>query len=885
MAKLTRWPRMSDTEIQENSHETLDLDETFLGDKAPEEILSPDGTQTTLLLEGESAPNSESWSENLALMLADSDLDKLAEKYLDLIDQDIIDREDRDKMQAEGIKKTGVAGPAPGGADFEGASRATHPVLIEAFIDFAASAEKELMPPNGPVKIKVEGKPNKQKMDKAKRKAAFMNWQMTRQIQSYRPELSRLLTQLPAGGSQYIKGRYDADRKRPDFEFVPIDDMVLPFYGRNFFDLSRKFHRMKLDDLSYERRVSSGLYRDLSLPPSYPDFEKTKTQQVTEKIEGKSDSQTNNTEERIVYEGCVYDEIGDPKVSDDKAVPYIITIDEQSRKVLSIYRNWDEEDEDCKEIDYLVDFCFIPWRGIFGLSLFQCLGGLPDALTGALRALLDSAHINNMAAGVKLKGLPGGASVSISPTQVAELDGGGQTDDVRKIFMPLPFNPPSPMLFQLLGFITSAAKEVVGTAEDKIADAGNQMPMGTALALIEQGAKTFSAIHARMHDSVRRVLEILHRLNRDHLPEGEKIMFGSDDEDYVTQEDFEGPMDVRPVSDPNIFSEAQRFAQIQFVQQGITTMAQSVPSVPQLFDMRALFARMFETAKIPDYEEFLPEIPKAMELNPVDENVAMVMGKPVKAYAGQDHLAHIQVHLDFAKNPMFGASPIIQGRFLTPAMNHLMDHMLVWYEETAKLDAATQSGKKPDEIDWDNNPQAASMLAASSSVVDKAASIAFAQIPAIVAQGVQQLQAMAPKPPIDPMVQVAQQDTQNKLTIAQGQLSAKQQQIKADAQNKMVIAQQKAREAEQDYQLKMQEMGINAQVDAQTQQYESQQAIHDTAVQAHTTMATAQLQSQTDLAKTIHDNASAQHIAKMKIKADAHTKLQDGASLNNSNKE
>lgn len=828
----------------ETPTQETDIDPLDVQAPATDTIEHEDGS-ATILLGDELPPSDSEWFGNLALVLPEDELDSLAQKYLDLIDEDMQARKKRDDMQADGLKKAGIGGPAPGGAEFEGASRVTHPVLTEAYIDFAASAMKELMPPNGPVKMKIEGKPNKEKMDRAKRKAAYMNWQLTRQIPSYRPEMERLLTQLPVGGSQYMKGYWDEAKQRGDFEFIPIDDMVLPWSARNFFDVQRKFHKMNLSNFSYERRVASGQYRDLSLPLTYgTDFDRTRSALATDKIEGKENDFSGDNDERLIFEGCIYDELTDPKAPKDEAVPYIITIDDQSRKVLSLYRNWDENDKEHREIDYLVDWTFIPWRGVFGLSLLQCLGGLPDALTGSLRALLDSALINNLAAGIKLKGNPNGSSISASPTQIAEVDSMGQ-DDIRKIFMPLPFNPPSPILFQLLGFLTSAAKEVVGTAEEKIADAGANMPVGTTLALIEQGAKVFSSIHARMQDSQRRCLEILHRLNRDHLPDG-KVFFGTDPEDYVTRADFEGSMDVRPVSDPNIFSETQRFAQIQFVMQSVQAAAASMPQVLQLFDMRALYARAFELAKIPDYEEFLPEIPKAQPMNPVDENVAMVMGKPVKAYPGQNHEAHIQVLLDFGKNPMFGQSPIIAGKFITAALNHLIDHMLVWYEEMMKADAAQQEGKTPENVDWDNNPESSVLLAKASPVVDKAAEIAFGKIPQLVTQAMQQLQAMAPKPPVDPMVQ-----------IAQGQLSIQQQKDTADAHNKMVIAQQKADQAKMDYQLELQKAGLKAQTDIQA----------------------AELKSQTDLAKTIHDNTSAQHIAAMKIASGAHTQLSTGASL------
>ncbi len=869
--------------------ESVETDQDAIGANSPSEILSSDGQTTTILLEGESKPSSKAWFQNLSEVLDESELNELAEKYLDLIDDDIEARKERDKQQADGIKKSGIGEPAPGGANFEGASRATHPVLTESYIDFAARAIKELFPPNGPVKTKIDGKPNKDKVKRANRKAMFLNWQLIREIPSYRPELERLLTQLPVGGSQYMKLYWDEDKQAPDVEFIPIDDMVLPYEARNFFDVQRKFHREKLSDFNYEKRILSGEYKDYTLPPAYASsLEQTDSAKATEKIEGKKNDYSSETGERLVYSGCIYDSITDDKAPEGKAVPYLITIDEESRKVLSLYRNWDEEDKKHREIEYLVDFTFIPWRGIFGLSLLQCLAGLPDALTGALRALLDSALISNMQGGLKLKGNPGGASLSVSPTQVTEIDAMGQ-DDIRKIYMPIPFNPPSPILFQILGFLTQAAQQVVGTADEKITDNSNQMPVGTALALIEQGAKVFSAIHARLHDSQRRCLEILHRLNRDNLPEG-KVMFGTDPEDYVTREDFEGSMDVRPVSDPNIFSETQRFAQIQFVLQSVIQTAPVVPQIMPLFDFRALFARAFELAKIPDYEEFLPEIPKAQPMNPVDENVSLVMGRPVKAYQGQNHEAHIQVLLDFGKNPMFGMSPVLAQKFIPGALNHLMDHMLVWYEEMMKMDAAQSSGKPLDAIDWDNDPESSVLMAKAAPVVDKAAEIAFAKIPALVAQAMQQLQAMAPKPPMDPMVQVEAAKVQGQQEIEKGKLSLAQQKHQDDAASKVAVLQEKLHSAQQDYNLALQQMGVQAHTQTQSAVIQAGTQIHTAGIQAATQeksahldaatkMRTANIQAQTDMAKTIHDNQSAEEIARMKVESDEKTKLSTGKSL------
>jgi len=817
--------------------EEIDVDPEVASIAQPSEIDNEDGT-TTLLVDGNEPPTDTEWFSNLADTFSPDELDELAEKYLVLIEQDMEARADRDKMQAEGLKKAGLGGPAPGGADFEGASRVTHPVLMEAYIDFASSAIKELFPPNGPVRTKIEGKPSKDKMERAKRKAAFLNWQLTTQIPAYRPELEILLSQLPVGGSQYMKIYQDESRKRPNVEFVSIDEIVLPYHAHNFYDLPRKFHRMQVSDFEYQRRISSGLYLDLSLPTSYQATEdETETQRQKAKVEGKQNDYSSDTGERVIYEGCVYEELDDPKAPEGKMCPYLITIDDQSRKVLALYRNWDEDSKTQQELDYLVDFTFIPFDGVFGLSLLQCLSGLPDALTGSLRALLDSALISNLQGGLKLRGTPGGASLSVSPTQVTEVDAMGQ-DDIRKIYMPIPFNQPSPVLYELLGFLTSAAQGVVGTAEEKIADASNNMPVGTTLALIEQGAKVFSAIHSRLHNSQMRCLEILHRLNRNHLPE--KFQYGTDPEDYILRADFEGAMDVHPVSDPNIFSEAQRFAQVQFVIQSITQIAAVNTQVITLFDWRKLFAQAFEMAKIPGYEEFLPIPPEAQPLNPADENVNMVMGKPVKAFEGQNHEAHIQVLLDFAQNPLFGKSPVIAQHFIPAALNHLQDHLLVWYGEMMKRAAAEQIGASA-QVDWDNNPDSSIALAQAAPVVDKAAEAAFAKIPAIVAQAMQALQAMAPKPPVDPMVQVAQADVQGKQEIAKGQLALSQQKSQGDTAVKLETLKAKAQDAQQKYDTELKKAGLNAE----------------------TELKKAALQAQTDLILGAHDNKSDEAIAAM----------------------
>ena len=346
-------------------------------------------------------------------------------------------------------------------------------------------------------------------------------------------------------------------------------------------------------------------------------------------------------------------------------------IDETSREVVGLYRNWEDGDTAMAKLDHLIEFKFIPWRGAYAIGLPHLIGGLSAALTGALRALLDSAHINNSATMLKLKGAKmSGQSVNIEPTQVVEIESAPGIDDIRKIAMPVPFNPPNGVLLQLLGWLTDAAKGVVTTAEEKIANVNAQAPVGTTQALIEQGSVVFSSIHARLHDSQRRVLKVLGRINRWYLDEQQ-----TDDimQDLgVKSEDFEKNTDVIPVSDPHIFAEAQRYAQVQ-------ALAARAQARPDLYNAIAVEKRILKQLKIPDINEVLPDPANVQDMNPALENVAMTLGKPVGAFPSQDHMEHLKVHLLYALDPVYGGNPIMAPTFIPGALEHIKQHLTLWY--------------------------------------------------------------------------------------------------------------------------------------------------------------------------------------------------------------
>ena len=608
---------------------------------------------------------------NMAETYDTVELGRLAIRYLDLIDKDKEAREERDKQYEEGLRRTGLGNDAPGGATFNGASKVVHPIMAEACVDFSARAIKELFPPDGPVRTKIIGEVTEEKTARAERKRDYMNWQLTEQIEEYKDELEQLLTQQPLGGSQYLKMWYDENKRRPCAEFIPIDNIYLPYASANFYTASRITEVNDITQDEFEVRIDSGLYIDVDFYTSSQEPEESKAKKANDKIEGKKSQSMNVDGVRRVFHIYTWLEMDDDSKSQGSRSPYILMIDELTREVVGLYRNWEEGDEDYVKLDWLVEFKFIPWRGAYAIGLPHLIGGLSAALTGSLRALLDSAHINNAPTMLKLKGAKiSGQSLTIEPTQVAEIEGAPGVDDIRKVAMPMPFNPPSQVLFELLGWLTTAAKGVVTTSEEKIADIGSNAPVGTTQALIEQGAAVFSSIHARIHGSQARVLKILARLNRWYLDEQRK---GEVVEDLkVTREDFDRNSDIIPVSDPHIFAETQRYAQIQ-------TLAARAQANPDLYNRLAVEKRILKQIKLPDVSEVLPDPQDVKEMNPALENVAMTLGKPVGAFPTQDHLAHLQIHLDYLRDPVYGSNPIMAPTFVPQCLEHVKQHLTLWY--------------------------------------------------------------------------------------------------------------------------------------------------------------------------------------------------------------
>jgi chaperonin GroES len=817
-----------DPQITENEDGSAEVD---LPEIETEE--QPDGSAIVTMEEDGPEINPDFYA-NMAEDYDEFKMMTLASRYVDLLKKDKDAREQRDKQYEEGIRRTGMGNDAPGGATFMGASKVVHPSMAEGCVDFAARAIKEMFPPDGPVRTKILGKMDEIKSERAERKRDYLNWQITEQIEEFRDEQEQLLTQLPLGGSQYFKLWFDEQKKRPCVEFLPIDRVILPFAASNFYTAERAAEVHEITHWEFNRRVASGMYRDIDMVKATMSPELTRPQKANDKIEGKK-WEDNEDGLRKVYHVYTFLELDEDKYSKGEMAPYIMMIDELDNEVVGLYRNWEETDDTMTKLDWIVEFKFIPWRGAYAIGLPHLIGGLSAALTGSLRALLDSAHINNAATMLKLKGAKmSGQSQSVDVTQIVEIEGAPGVTDIRQIAMPMPFNPPSVVLFQLLGWLDNAAKGVVTTSEEKIADVNANAPVGTTQALIEQGAAVFSAIHARLHESQGRVLKILCRLNRWHFDEMRKSEVVVDLD--IQREDFAKNTDVVPVSDPHIFSETQRMAQMQ----AVIALAEKHPDQ---FNMNNVLARSLKQMKVPNINELMKDVPAPEQRTSADENAAMLIGQPAYAYMQQDHIAHIQDHLQFGLNPFLGQSPFADPQYLNHLIEHLKQHMTLWYLNRSNGYVAQANKGKP--VDNYDDPKM-------TAVIDQLYTTVGAHITLDVKEVFQQF-----IPAFQQLIQQAQQRQQSAKQNLPPDAQVVHDTSMAETQRKTQADQQRAQEA----QLKI----------------SAQSAEHDKEIAAKIAIENAKITGQVIQQNTAQQNAMQMHGTEQANDMQKHALEQDTA--------
>jgi len=608
---------------------------------------------------------------NLAEEMSDKELTKAASSLVTYYNNDREARSEWEERYKKGLKTLDPDGGMEESEDeraTRGLSVVVHPMIAEAATQFNAKAIAELYPSGGPIKTVIVGDPNEELEEQARRVREYMNYQITQEMPEYFPDLDQMLFHLPLVGQTFKKVWWDTNMDRQCSQFVKAEDFVVAPESKDLYTSPRYTHIIRIPKNDYNRYVQSGYY--LQTDDKGGDIDPSGD--TIGEIEG-VDQYGDDSQDQVMtlLEMHVYDNFEEDTDDDDDnavGIPYVVTVDYDNEKVVSIRRNWREDDERKIRRDWFVSYKFLPGLGFYGFGLYHLIGGLGKAATGSLRALLDSAAFSNMQGGFKLRGRVSGGEVQVNPGEFVDLD--ATVDDVNKAIMPLPFKEPSQSLFNLLGFIVQAGQRFASTADLNVGDVNPNAPVGSTVALIEQGSKAFSAIHKRLHYAQGQEFKLLADLNAENLPEQFTFsLIGSSSEIFAA--DFNDRIDILPVSDPNIFSSSQRIAQAQAILQ----MAQSAP---EMHDMYAAYKRMYEAIRIPNIDEILKKPEDAPRMDPIDENMAIMYGKPIRAFIEQEHESHIAVHMQFIKDPSLGGNP--GAAAMQPILiAHIAEHVALLY--------------------------------------------------------------------------------------------------------------------------------------------------------------------------------------------------------------
>ena len=617
--------------------------------------------------------------ENLADNLDEERLDEIGNTVIEKYQADKDSRSEWESMFERGFDLLGLK-LEDTTEPFEGAATAVHPLIIESAVKFQSKASQELFPPKGPVRAQVLGEVTLEREQQANRVQNFMNYQLTDQMPEYFDEFERMLFHLPLIGSAIKKIYYDSSIGRPVSEFVPIDQFYISYYATDLMRADRYTHVVYRSPLELARYIDAGMYSDVELPSAgIPDLSGMAEKMDT--VLGLSPA-ADTDEQYVLLEQHCYLEMPEDKMHDSSiACPYIVTVEEQSGKVLSIRRNWNEGDSKYEKKLHFTHYRYVPGFGFYGLGLIHFLGNLTMSATAAMRSLLDAGQFANLPGGFKAKGVRiVGDNDPIAPGEFKEVEATGV--DLTKSIVPLPFKEPSTALFNMLGFVTSAGQKFADSTEQVIADSGGYGPVGTTMALLEASSKFFSAIHKRLHKSQRDEFKILKRIDSEYLPNEYPYDLPGMQE-KVFKKDFGACIDVIPVSDPNIPSNAQRMMLIQMVQQ----VASQSP--PDMFDMEAINRMLLTAANVPEVDRLMPRKEEAMPQDPMSDIIKASEGKPIKAFTGQNHQAHVQFKTAYLQDPTTAKNPAAP-KIAAALQSNISEHMLLAYEE--KLAGMVQQG-------------------------------------------------------------------------------------------------------------------------------------------------------------------------------------------------
>lgn len=721
-----------------------------------EVILDEDGGVTVEM--GEEEHDEVPFDANLAEIVDPSELGRISSELSNLFDADKASRGEWEKQYADGLNLLGFTYEERS-KPFKGACGTSHPLLSEAIIQFQAQAFKELMPAEGPVKTQVLGKETREKLAKAERVKEFMNYELTCEMEEYTPEFDQQLWWTAYGGSTFKKVYKDPQLNRMVSKLCLPEDVFIPYNGSSIVSkCERLTHRIPMSENTFKKLVAQGFYRDINVQPVSPTSGADEIQDSTNKIVGIQPG--SESEEIFLLEFHVDWDLPGFEDKDEDGnetgikLPYVITIEETSNQVVGIRRNWEEKNERKVRKEYFVHYVFVEGPGAYGLGLVHLIGGLTKSATSAMRQLIDAGTLSNLPAGFKARGARiMNDDVPLQPGEWRDIDIGGA--EIVNSMMPLPYKEPSQTLFQLMGFCVEAGRRVAGTADMQVGDGNQQAAVGTTIALLEKGSTVMSAIHKRMHYAQKMEFKLLAKGFGETLPEEYPYdVVGASRK--IKRTDFDGSVDVIPVADPNIFSMSQRITLAQ-------TQLQIAQSAPQMHNVYEAYRRVYEALGTKNIDTILtpqnPDKPK----DPATENADVLDGMTLKAFAGQQHDAHIMSHL------MQGMSPILQANPMAAIalQKHILEHVKIKAEEDVEAELFTQYGLDPQRMVSD---------------IQKEGMVAMKIAQYI--QDVRNLQNEMMGPQDDPLVKLKEQELAQSAQRDQQKTQVEQQRLQMEAADK-----------------------------------------------------------------------------------------------------
>ena len=734
-----------------------------LGEGAPEiEIVAEgDGGVTVDFDPSDMRGDSDDFYANLAEEIPDRELSAIASDLLSAYDSNRASRQEWEDTYKNGLELLGF-NYEERTMPFRGASGVTHPLLAEAATQFQAQAFNELLPSSGPVRTVVLGKDTREKQDQAKRVKQFMNYYITNVMEDYTPDMDQMLFYLPLAGSTFKKVYYDEGLGRAVSKFVPAENLVVPYDTADLDSCPNitQVVRMDLNDL--RKKQIAGIYLDIDVIPSQGEV--TGVRDEIDRIDGFEPNQIDYDctllECHVDLDLSGYEELDDDGETTGIKVPYIVTISQDNGQILSIRRNYAEDDERKRKINYFVHYKFLPGFGFYGLGLIHTIGGLARSATSSLRQLIDAGTLSNLPAGFKARGLRiRDDDDPLQPGEFRDVDAPGGA--IRDSLMPLPFKGPDQTLFNLLGFVVQAGQRFATITDMKVGDGNQDAAVGTTIAMLEQGSRVMSAVHKRLHYAMRLEFKILARVMSESLPQEYPYSVAGDDSSVMAK-DFDDRVDIVPVSNPNVFSQAQRIALAQ-------TKLQLAGAAPELHNMHEIYRDMYEALGVTDVERIMQSLPDSepRPTDPAQENINALEAIQLNAFTGQDHQSHIMAHL------VFGASPMVaqMAPVAISLQKHIMEHVKVQAEEQAM--AQMQQVPGGDEGQMEMQYQA--------------------MVAQLVAQGMQQVKEMSGQltgQGPDPLIQLKEKELEIKSQAEQADAQIDQAKLQLDAQNQQMRAEQ-----------------------------------------------------------------------------------------------